>query len=58
MIKDTGWMDVKSSFVDAQTGWAVACTVTSCICSDAVFAVVKTTDGGQSWEIIEPRLMP
>jgi len=58
LLKRTGWMDVEFSFVDAQRGWAVACTETLCYNFDAVFALVKTSDGGQTWQTLEPRLIP
>ena len=58
LIKRTGWLDVDLAFVDAQTGWAVACTDGYCSESDSQRALVKTTDGGQNWQTLEPQLMP
>ena len=45
-IKIVSW-DGQYSFVDSDTGWAVAI-------SDDEIALVATSDGGRSWEIIEP----
>ncbi|HET7010629.1 MAG TPA: hypothetical protein VFI11_07630 [Anaerolineales bacterium] len=57
LIKRTGWLDVVLSFVDAQSGWAVACTG-PCRSGDSSVALVRTTDGGRTWETIEPQLVP
>lgn len=58
LIKRTGWFDVEFNFIDAETGWAVACMETRCYYSDAVYALVKTTDGGRTWQTLEPYLAP
>jgi photosystem II stability/assembly factor-like uncharacterized protein len=58
LIKRTGWFDVVFNFIDDQTGWAVACTETRCHNFDAVYALVKTTDGGRTWQTLEPHLAP
>jgi photosystem II stability/assembly factor-like uncharacterized protein len=57
LIKRTGWVGVVLSFVDAQTGWAVACSG-SCSSDDSSIVLVRTSDGGRSWETIEPQLVP
>jgi photosystem II stability/assembly factor-like uncharacterized protein len=57
LVKRTGWLDVVLSFVDAQTGWAVACTG-PCPSVDSSVALVRTNDGGRTWETIEPQLVP
>jgi photosystem II stability/assembly factor-like uncharacterized protein len=44
--KTVNW-DGKYSFVDPKTGWAVAT-------SDGEIALVATSNGGRTWEIIEP----
>ena len=59
LLKRTGWTGVQLDFLDAQTGWAVACSdAWYCYQDDARHALVKTTDGGQTWQIIEPQLAP
>jgi len=58
LIKRTGWTDARLSFVDAQTGWAVACSDAYCYQTDAQRALIKTTDGGRTWQILEPRVTP
>jgi photosystem II stability/assembly factor-like uncharacterized protein len=50
MVKTVTW-NGQFSFVDEQNGWAVAR-------SDGEIALVHTTDGGQSWEIILPLIAP
>lgn len=57
LIKRTGWLDVVLSFVDPQTGWAVACTG-PCRSEDSSVALVRTNDGGRTWQAIEPQLVP
>lgn len=47
-IKTVHW-DGQFSFVDAQHGWAVAI-------KDGASALVKTEDGGRSWEMVEPAM--
>jgi len=47
-IKVVNW-DGQYSFVDPSKGWAVAT-------SDDEIALVVTTDGGRTWEIIEPTI--
>jgi photosystem II stability/assembly factor-like uncharacterized protein len=44
--------------VDEQIGWAVAssCPEEFCYWYEYVTALVKTTDGGQTWRMIEPQL--
>jgi photosystem II stability/assembly factor-like uncharacterized protein len=55
LLKRTGWTGVQLNFLDAKTGWAVACSdAWSCYQDDARHALVKTTDGGQSWQVLEP----
>lgn len=58
LIKRTGWTDLQLSFVDEQIGWAVAssCPEENCYWYEYVTALVKTTDGGRTWEMIEPQL--
>jgi photosystem II stability/assembly factor-like uncharacterized protein len=58
LVKRTGWMNAWLEFVDEDTGWAVACAEWHCYQYDAVRALVKTTDGGRSWQLIEPQLAP
>ena len=59
LLKRTGWTGVQLNFLDAQTGWAVACSEAwYCYQDDARHALVKTTDGGQTWQIIEAQLAP
>ena len=45
-VKSVNW-DGQFSFVDPMTGWAVARNLDE-------IALVKTTNGGQTWQIIEP----
>lgn len=49
-IKQVTW-DGQFSFVDSQYGWAVAR-------ADDEIALVRTTDGGETWQLIEPVLTP
>jgi len=58
LIKNTGWGDVRLSFVDAQTGWAVACNDGYCYERDIEKELVMTTDGGLTWQALEPQLTP
>ena len=58
LLKRTGWTDARLSFVDAQTGWAVACTDGYCYQREAEQALIKTTDGGQTWQILESQVSP
>jgi photosystem II stability/assembly factor-like uncharacterized protein len=59
LIKRTGWTDIRLDFVDALTGWAVACSEAwYCYQEDVRNALVKTSNGGQTWRIIEPQLAP
>ena len=48
-IKTVNW-DGQYSFVDPDKGWAVAT-------SDDEIALVVTTDGGRTWEIIKPTIV-
>ena len=59
-VKGTGWTDVQLDFLDAQTGWAVAsaCSDERCDSYPYITQLVKTTDGGQTWQAIEPQLVP
>jgi photosystem II stability/assembly factor-like uncharacterized protein len=47
-IKDVNW-DGQFSFVDASYGWAVAR-------ADDEIALVRTTDGGRHWQMLEPQI--
>jgi photosystem II stability/assembly factor-like uncharacterized protein len=47
-IKDVNW-DGQFSFIDASYGWAVARA------GDEI-ALVRTTDGGRHWQILEPQI--
>lgn len=47
-VKTVNW-DGRFSFVDPQTGWAVAR-------SGPELALVKTIDGGSTWNVIKPRI--
>jgi photosystem II stability/assembly factor-like uncharacterized protein len=58
LIKRTGWADARLSFVNAQTGWAVACTDAFCHQPKAKQALIMTTDGGETWQILEPQIGP
>ncbi len=58
LIKRTGWLNVELSFVDAETGWAVACAESLCYGAAAERALVKTSDGGRTWQTLEPLLIP
>jgi photosystem II stability/assembly factor-like uncharacterized protein len=58
LIKRTGWADARLSFVDPQTGWAVACTDAFCYQPKAKQALIMTTDGGKTWQILEPQIVP
>jgi photosystem II stability/assembly factor-like uncharacterized protein len=49
-VKVVNW-DGQFSFVDPNTGWAVATR-------EDEIALVRTTDGGRTWEIIEPLIAP
>lgn len=49
-INEVPW-EGQFSFVDINHGWAVAR-------NDDEIALVKTEDGGRSWMIVEPRLVP
>jgi len=49
-INEVAW-EGQFSFIDANHGWAVARNAEE-------IALVKTEDGGQSWAIVEPRLLP
>jgi photosystem II stability/assembly factor-like uncharacterized protein len=49
-INDATWQG-QFNFIDAHQGWLVAK-------NDDEIALVKTEDGGRSWMIVEPRLVP
>jgi len=59
-LEHTEWAAAQLNFVDAGTGWAVAstCTEVTCSRSEASTALVKTTDGGLTWEVLEPQIVP
>jgi len=48
--KQVNW-DGQFSFVDLNTGWAVAR-------NGGEIALVKTLDGGGTWQVIQPRIGP
>jgi photosystem II stability/assembly factor-like uncharacterized protein len=50
LIKQLAW-DGQFSFVNALNGWAVAR-------NDGEIALVHTLDGGKTWSLIEPELIP
>lgn len=54
LIKRTGWTDARLSFVDTQTGWAVACADAYCYQRKVQQTLIKTSDGGQTWQKVEP----
>ena len=60
LLKRTGWTDAQFDFLDDQTGWSVSssCPEVFCYWYEYVTALVKTTDGGQTWQALEPRLVP
>ncbi len=50
LVKQVSW-EGQFSFVDPQHGWAVAR-------ADEEIALVRTSDGGETWQLIEPVLVP
>lgn len=61
LLKQTGWTSVRMSFLDEQTGWAVVSDcgpVGSCSWYSEDSALVKTTDGGQTWHEIDLQFLP
>jgi len=60
LLKHTEWAAAQFNFVDAGTGWAVASTCTEFTCNrfGADTVLVKTTDGGRTWQALEPQLAP
>jgi photosystem II stability/assembly factor-like uncharacterized protein len=58
LLKRTGWTDARLSFVDTQKGWALACTNAYCYQREAQQALIKTIDGGKTWQILKPQLAP
>lgn len=50
LIKQVAW-DGQFSFINAQSGWAVAR-------DEADIALVHTVDGAKTWQLIEPILIP
>lgn len=59
-VKSTGWTDVQLDFLDPETGWAVAtsCAHANCGRDEQVRALVKTVDGGRTWQLVQPALAP
>jgi photosystem II stability/assembly factor-like uncharacterized protein len=49
-IKQLAWTG-QLDFVDAQNGWAVAM-------ADQAISLVKTTDGGHTWQDLHPQMAP
>jgi photosystem II stability/assembly factor-like uncharacterized protein len=49
-IRTVSW-EGQFSFVDEQNGWAVAR-------SEEAIALVRTANGGSSWELLEPEIRP
>ena len=60
LIKRTGWSGLRMSFLDERVGWAVAsgCPVQFCAWFEFVTALVKTTDGGETWQEVEFEISP
>ncbi len=60
LLKRTGWADAQLDFIDAQTGWAVAsaCADAECTPSHYVTALVRTTDGGITWQDLKAQIGP
>ena len=59
LLRRSGWTGAQLDFLDAHTGWAAACSdAWYCYQDEARHALVKTTDGDQTWQIIEPQLAP
>lgn len=58
LIKRAKWVAGHLSFLDSQTGWAVVCPYLACYGWAADRMLVKTTDGGLTWEALEPQLVP
>ena len=49
-VKSVNW-DGQFTFIDSQIGWAVAR-------ADDQVALVKTSNGGETWSIIQPVIAP
>jgi photosystem II stability/assembly factor-like uncharacterized protein len=60
LLTPTSWAEAQLDFLDDQTGWAVVSTCDYPGCNPYSYpnALAKTTDGGQTWQILQPQLMP
>jgi len=60
LLKHTEWASAQLNFVDAGIGWAVTstCAEISCDRLEASTALVRTTDGGRTWEVLQPQIVP
>jgi photosystem II stability/assembly factor-like uncharacterized protein len=60
LLAHLNWADAGLDFVDDQTGWAVVVTCDDADCNPYFYpkALAKTTDGGQTWQIIQPQIVP
>ena len=50
------WVEAQFEFVNADVGWAITCSKMNCDPS-GVKELVKTTDGGQTFVVLEPRIL-
>jgi photosystem II stability/assembly factor-like uncharacterized protein len=59
LIKYTGWAGLEMSFLDERVGWAVASTCPEQVCAwfERITALVKTTNGGETWQDLEAQIM-
>lgn len=57
-VKSSGWTDVRLDFLDSEIGWAVAtrCANEACARDELLRALVKTGDGGRTWQLVQPAL--
>ena len=56
----TRWATAALDFVDEQAGWALATTCDDSDCNPYFYpkALAKTTDGGTTWQLLEPQVLP
>jgi len=60
LLASPPWADASLNFVDDQFGWAVVgtCGKTGCSPHSSPDALERTTDGGKTWQTLQPQLMP
>lgn len=60
LLKRTPWADAQLDFLDSHSGWAVASACTHADCNPYQYAnsLVKTTDGGQTWRVLQASVVP